>query len=480
MNLFANATPILSVNNIDNLLFKPHHISSQHCFNKPTTLAYSDSQSLLAVSFNNTEVTILANSFKTILNSPQNINCNIKNLAFKERYLYAITGTHVIIWDLIKKDISSLTNFHSEITAIHLILNSTWLMVAVGGLIHLLDVSSGTRSSYSIQNTSGTPDNEIVSMQIKPADQNILLVAYKNGCVVLWDIEQRKIESCFQSTGLNCVGACWNPNGNDFVVAYGDGSLFFMVIKSKGFFNTKASTKYSFTMNINKELNAEQGISTKIQWQLVDKVATIIIQSFKSLILLKLTNSYKINELYSIESQGVIDFTLIPSSKEQNAHLLYIDSNSFVCHDLATRKNVLLSATAGFFNHFNHVCLSQSTTETIDQLQKSFINNESLDLIGGKVINSNSLKISNLIIKSYETFIEFYSFTLTIPDLIFKLNVNDQLKNEITSVFYNEIERSLIVSTVSQVLLYSLEPVTSINSRIAQKMKMTLKIYLIN
>ncbi|KAI9197353.1 uncharacterized protein BJ171DRAFT_222987 [Polychytrium aggregatum] len=133
------------------------------------------------------------------------------------------------------------------------------------GSVQAIDTKRGELSPFSIPLPQGDDlsPSAVVALECNPSDSNILLVAYQNGFIVLWDLEQNKPWKQFnvnsKAVGLSLDGpgasssaprltaAAWRPDGQQFAVVW-SGLLVFWNIKD-GWFDGIAEKKPSWVTN---------------------------------------------------------------------------------------------------------------------------------------------------------------------------------------------------------------------------------------
>ncbi|KAH6591342.1 hypothetical protein BASA50_008786 [Batrachochytrium salamandrivorans] len=200
-------------------------------------------------------------------------------LAFTQGDCYLIAtataaATEIVVWNLQLQTLHLRIRLPDPITTFQVGRHSRWIAVGlVSGVVRMVDFITGQISVYSIpylDRPAGQETDRVVSthelaanpisavneerlsthgiplscsvrcLLFGPGDSNLILIVYENGPISLWDISLKLCVKQFIYTGsaegrgtgsLDCVTACWRPDGEQFVAAYTDNQLVFWNIK---------------------------------------------------------------------------------------------------------------------------------------------------------------------------------------------------------------------------------------------------------
>lgn len=448
----------ISAQPVESLLFNILKITAFGFSSRPLSICHDPIQSFIAVGFEDGTISVLGNAFQFVLSAVE--HKAIKNLGIRERYLYGVSGTSIIVWDISKIERHSY-EVYSKISHTCLIPSSTWLMIAADGFVKLFDVSSCEGSEYSIHPVSENENgNNIVYLKNCPVDNNTLLIVYSSGIAITWNIDQRKVDIKFEyDVSSECCGAAWDPDGGHFVLAYKSGTLIFWSNKKKGLFGGKKAqtTKISSKLRL-EDLHVENINQLKsIDWEMVNGQPTIIISCETRLVFLNLKNG-KYQVMFKIESPGISDFCL--SEIDENQIIFYVDSQErrIFCKKLKDMSNLCIPSVVSFSIKQSKASLFCSSKETMENLEKSFTE-PICELDGGNISSLNAKRINDILVLYSDRLIEIYNFPLTVPDLICRFEIPDLITERITHVTFNELENSLMIICGRHIINFALEQV---------------------
>ena len=99
------------------------------------------------------------------------------------------------------------SNNNTEITCFEVLSQTTWLYIGTsGGDVMVFDLLTRRLSKYGIMSTTQERDCDVACLAENPADASMLLIAHKNGHMVVWDIKQRIARDTFhyQKDKVSC------------------------------------------------------------------------------------------------------------------------------------------------------------------------------------------------------------------------------------------------------------------------------------
>ncbi|KAI9338371.1 hypothetical protein DFJ73DRAFT_584779 [Zopfochytrium polystomum] len=230
---------------------------------RPTVVAYDRSQSLLAVGMSDGTILVVGSppNFEVLLHPPANCSRNspIKLLRFKvgERFLLSINKRdELVVWNLVTATPRlPLFKAGAEISAIETPAASGWIYLGlISGKVLVFDLKRNRLAEYSIPcpenvlTRDGAADDStaVVALSVCPVDSNMLLIGFKGGPMMIWNLEKKSIhrkfvfpladpsDSILDKQPLEVLpdnlqplsnpslsAACWRPDGRAVVGARG-------------------------------------------------------------------------------------------------------------------------------------------------------------------------------------------------------------------------------------------------------------------
>ncbi|XP_050379667.1 uncharacterized protein LOC126797017 isoform X2 [Argentina anserina] len=220
------------------------------------TLAYDSIQRILAVSTKDGRIKLFGkDNTQALLESVNAVPSKFLQFVENQGILVNVnTKNHIEVWDLKKNQLAHVHAFHEDITSFKVMHQSLYMYVgdSVGNVsvlkleqesCHILRMKYTIPYSASHGNTTEVSGNTAV-MYIMPqtiAESRRVLVIYRDGLIVLWDIRESKsifiagvntLQS-IQNETRKVTSACWAcPFGTKVVVGYNNGEIFIWSIPS--------------------------------------------------------------------------------------------------------------------------------------------------------------------------------------------------------------------------------------------------------
>ncbi|TPX57597.1 hypothetical protein PhCBS80983_g03729 [Powellomyces hirtus] len=199
-----------------------------------TSVAYDNAQSLLAVGNDEGRIMVIGNQWESVLSIPESLAA-IRILQFKvgDKFLLALNEENALFaWNLQ----TSCLHFPplkvpEAVTSLEAPLGTSGIYLGlVTGRTIVVDVTSGQVSSYEIPCQIGEHEPQpqgaerliaVVALQTSPVDENLLLIGYQHGIIVMWDLKERVSRRKFgfsekpHVTGF-LESVFWHPDGQSF------------------------------------------------------------------------------------------------------------------------------------------------------------------------------------------------------------------------------------------------------------------------
>ena len=205
---------------------------------RPSALAFDPLQSLLAIGTDDGVIKIVGmpGVERTIKHDEGR---SIMQLLFAEGegILISVTIDSVNYWDLKKFDIElkHRLQFSENICICHIPTQSYWMYVGTTrGNLYVVDVSTFTLSEYMIywnhlvELSDKNHPGAVISVEECPMNDQMLLIGFEKGVLVLWDVKERKVTKRF-GTGLKVTlpltSVCWFSDGKQFITSHTSGPM---------------------------------------------------------------------------------------------------------------------------------------------------------------------------------------------------------------------------------------------------------------
>eukprot|EP00118_Oscarella_pearsei_P010320 m.62892 g.62892 ORF g.62892 m.62892 type:complete len:1056 (+) comp35122_c0_seq5:281-3448(+) len=160
-----------------------------------------------------------------------------------EGALISMTNNNVLhLWTLRQKcpAVVQTLNFSREsITCCHLPVKSEWLYIGTdAGNVYLANVHTFVMSAYSVHwnhtidiAQKGKRPGPVVFLAEQPGNHHKLMIGFKSGLLVFWNLELKKAEMRFQyQSKFYCMS--WLSDGTRFACGHSSGELSFWSLKS--------------------------------------------------------------------------------------------------------------------------------------------------------------------------------------------------------------------------------------------------------
>ncbi|KAJ3156234.1 hypothetical protein HDU86_003998 [Geranomyces michiganensis] len=185
---------------------------------RATAVAYDGAQSLLAVGAKDGRVLLVGREWEAYIALSSNA---ITDLTFKvgDKFLVAAHEKgELAVWNLQKSCLQfAPVVLQSAITSLEAPLGTSAIYVGLSvGSVVFVDSNTGQTSDYAIPFPDGAPDGDraVVALHSSPEDPNLLLIAYKSGTIVLWDLAERLVRRhAATAAGEQLRSACWAQEG---------------------------------------------------------------------------------------------------------------------------------------------------------------------------------------------------------------------------------------------------------------------------
>eukprot|EP01135_Chromosphaera_perkinsii_P005577 Nk52_evm2s353 gene=Nk52_evmTU2s353 len=204
----------------------------------PTALAYDPLQSLIAVGTDDGIVKIFGmpgveRSFK------HEDGRSIMQLLFVEGegILISVTVDSVNYWDLKSSEINlkHKLQFSENICFCHTPTQSFWMYVGTTrGNLFVVDVNNFELSEYMVywnhlvEISDKNHPGAIISVEECPMNDQLLLIGFEKGVLVLWDVKEKKVCKRFGTglpTTLPLTSVCWYSDGKQFITSHSTGPM---------------------------------------------------------------------------------------------------------------------------------------------------------------------------------------------------------------------------------------------------------------
>lgn len=263
------------------------------------TLAYDSIQKILAVSTKDGRIKLFGKDNTQVL--LESINAvPSKFLQFVENHgilLNVNSKNHIEVWDLEKNLLAYVHAFYEDITSFTVMQQSLYMYVgdSVGNVsvlkleqesCHIIQMKYTIPYSASHGSSTEVPSDTAV-MYILPqptAESKRLLIIFRDGLIVLWDIRESKT---IFTAGVNTLqslqhetkkvtSACWAcPFGSKVVVGYNNGEIFIWSIPSNPI-PSESSTQSTPVCKLNLGYKLDKIPIASLRWVYADGKASRI------------------------------------------------------------------------------------------------------------------------------------------------------------------------------------------------------------
>ncbi|KAJ3189284.1 hypothetical protein HDU85_002912 [Gaertneriomyces sp. JEL0708] len=208
----------------------------------PSTIAYDEAQSLLAVGFADGSLLVASAHAEVWLPTAAGLGpAKLCYVTFKPggKYLVAVDDNNrLLVWNLQKLVLQfTPVDLPGHPTALD-VLPTSWIYVGIGDHVFIFDCETGCRSTYTIpasddDNNNGEPRSRprVTCISRNPVENNLLLIAYNSGTIILWALDDQQVRRRFElPRSEGDLNVCWHPDGQLFA-AHTGGHLAFYEIK---------------------------------------------------------------------------------------------------------------------------------------------------------------------------------------------------------------------------------------------------------
>ncbi|KAI8591743.1 WD40-repeat-containing domain protein [Geranomyces variabilis] len=187
-----------------------------------TALAYDSAQDLLAFGAKDGRVLIIGHEWETYLIG----SCSpVTTLAFKVGDKFLVAGNdrgELLVWNLQKRHLQfAPVALKAAITSLEAPFGTSVVYVGLAnGSVVFVDSGNGQLSEYNLPYPDGAAegDRSVVSLHTSPTDENLLLIGYSSGVMLVWDLAERLVRRQ-AAASEHLRSACWDRTGQRFAGA---------------------------------------------------------------------------------------------------------------------------------------------------------------------------------------------------------------------------------------------------------------------
>ncbi|RKO88555.1 hypothetical protein BDK51DRAFT_49291 [Blyttiomyces helicus] len=193
----------------------------------PTAIAHDPVQSLLATACADGSVLVCGrDSVKRVLTPhPAAASSPILLVRFKlgDKILLAVNSRNQLVaWNLATAAPQfDPVQLNSAVTSLEISSASQWAFLGLAsGHVAVIDCATGFLSAdYGVPPLDPERVSPVVTLQVHPADENSLLIAYAAGLGVIWDVRERAVARRFAlGPAEQLVSASWRHDGSQLLL----------------------------------------------------------------------------------------------------------------------------------------------------------------------------------------------------------------------------------------------------------------------
>lgn len=471
---------------IDSPDFHTTHLTTLGLESTPTSIAYSPSQSLLAVGLSSGTCRIIGQRFEITLEKPTGVDPgSCVNLVFKGRFLVARINRQIIIWSLVAPQDSKFVMMETNVVSIRSIPDSDWLAVLLDSdaLIYMhLDTSISEHVicvDHHGKNVSGSPVGKqdlqrLVWANVNPLDSNVVLLTFSTGLSLVWDtIKNETVHKYYNKIPEACCMGLWNPTGESFVVVYQSGKLLFWNIKKSGLLGLNKSTSSKTPAVESSVVNGSEKRGDVVvmgaQW-VVDGTCTYLVVSLNSaepfICIMQFVQSGGNNAAKTmlLNTAGLVrDFILVAETTTAPAYLLVLDETAHITCWILDMDDQIVSTVVNGSPLFDakpaqHIKMTHGSAGFIEKISQNSLVDAAFPLAGGYIGNQNGRKMYDLLVIARARGLEFWQAGIPACNYLYEFPIHPLLEIEDVTESSIDVElKSLVICGKFGLVLYTFE-----------------------